>query len=68
MENIKVSLFDNDRVVHAITDISAGEMNGLSLKNFFEKIKAEFITGETAYLEVEGLRETPVIFEISPVE
>jgi hypothetical protein len=61
MENIKVSLFDNDHVVHAITE-------GSSLDKIFKKIREEFITGETAYLEVEGLRETPIVFEISPME
>ena len=61
MENIKVSLFDNDRVIHAKND-------GSSLTNLFEKIREEFISGETAYLEVEGLRENPVVFEITPVE
>lgn len=61
MENIKVSLFDNDRVVHAKSDEA-------SLPNLFKRIREEFITGETAYLEVEGLKEKPVVFEITPIE
>jgi len=61
MENIKVSLFDNDRVVHAKSEEA-------SLANLFERIRDEFITGETAYIEVEGLKEKPVVFEITPVE
>jgi len=61
MEKIKVLLFDNDHVVHAKTDES-------SLSYLFKKIREEFITGETAYLEVEGLKDKPVTFEITPVE
>lgn len=61
MEKIKVSLFDNDHVVHARTDES-------SLTNLFERIREEFITGETAYIEVEGLKDKPITFEIIPVE
>ena len=61
MENIKVSLLDNDRVVHAKSD-------GASLTDLFKRIREEFITGETAYLEVEGLKEKPVVFEITPIE
>ena len=61
MEKIKVSLFDNDHVMHAKSE-------GSALTKLFEKITEEFITGETAYIEVEGLKKNPVVFEITPIE
>ena len=67
MKNLKLSLIDNDFVIHAKADLRGTKGNG-SFKKFLHEIEAELVTGKTAYLEVEGLHKNPVTFAISPVE
>ena len=67
MKNLKLSLIDNDFVVHAKADLKGAKGNG-SFKRFLHEIEEELVTGKTAYLEVEGLHKNPVTFAISPVE
>ena len=67
MKNIKVSLVDNDYVVRAKMDLSGNEENNALIK-FIQHVDEEFMPGETAYLEIEGLKKNPVTFEISKYE
>ena len=61
--NTDIALADDDYVVRARMDLSLKEEEN-QLENFFRKIEEELIVGKTAYLEIEGLKDDPVIFEI----
>jgi len=63
MSSIKMELVDNDYVVKAKTELV---LNGIddSLGKFFRLIKEELITGETAFLEIEGHDMKPITLEI----
>ena len=67
MEHIKISLVDNDYVVHAKTDI---EVNGHNdpVKKFLRQIREELIPGQTAHLEIEGPEKEMSTYEISVVD
>lgn len=62
--NIKMTLVDDDYVVCAKADLSWKKEED-QLENFFREIEEELITGKTAFLEIEGLENDPVTFEIS---
>ena len=62
--NMKMTLVDDDYVVRAKADISRKKEVD-QLENFFREIEEELITGKTAILEIEGLENDPVTFEIS---
>ncbi|MFC1579985.1 hypothetical protein ACFL4N_03640 [Thermodesulfobacteriota bacterium] len=67
MENIKISLKDNDQVVRLETDFS---MNGHEdpFRSFLQQINEEMIPGQTAYLEIDGLEKGHMTLEISHFE
>ena len=67
IKRIKIELLDNDRVVRAKTDLG---FNGISesLGKFVRQIKEELVTGETAFLEIEGSDMESVTFEICQCE
>lgn len=67
MNSIKIELVDNDHVVRAKTDLA---LNGIddSLGKFVRQIKEELVTGETAFLEIEGSDMEPVTLEICHYE
>ncbi len=62
--NMKISLIDNDYVVRAKTDLA---QNGPDdpLRKFFQQIKEELVTGQTAYLEIEDAQKDSITFEIT---
>lgn len=64
MKNIKVSLVDNDYVIRSKTDLFTNEKNDTLLK-LIRDVEEEFVPGETAYLEIEGLKKNPITLEIS---
>ena len=66
MESIKVRLIDNDHVVRAKTDFASKGQDD-QFKKFLQEITAELIIGQTAYLEIEGLKD-PITFELSKFE
>jgi len=64
MKKVRISLVDNDFELHALAELSEKEgYNGLIklLKCFDE----DFVPGEEAHLEIEGLKEYPIRLEIS---
>lgn len=64
MNRIKMSFIDNDYAVKASTDVAAeGGKTGLS--SFLELIREELVTGDTAYLEIEGLNGRSITFSIA---
>ena len=64
MAGIKISLRDNDYVVRAEKDLLTGGEDDTLLK-FIQQVDEEFVAGETAYLEIEGLKGNPITLEIS---
>ena len=68
MKNLKFSFVDNDFAVNAETNLTINDDSDFNFVNFLRKIKNELITGETAFLEVEGLNRDPVTFTISHSE
>ena len=67
MDNLKISLVDNDYVVCAKTELPSEE-NSKNFKKFFREIDEELVTGKTAFLEVEGSGSDPMVYEISRFE
>ena len=67
MENIKIELVDSDHVVRAKMELPM-DGNGDPLRKFLRRINEELIPGEVAYLEVDGFKKDPLIFEITPFE
>ncbi len=67
MQNIKISLVDNDFVVHAKADlVEPDTQNGIM--DIIRHLDEDFIQGEGAYLEICGLRKCTRKFVISRVE
>jgi hypothetical protein len=64
---IKLTLFDNDHVIRAETDVALKEQNDM-FRKFLQEIKEELATGQTEYLEIEGFEKNPITFEISQFE
>lgn len=62
--NMKISLIDNDYVVRAKTDLAQNGSDDL-FRKFVQQIKEELVTGQTAYLEIEGAQKDPITFEIT---
>jgi hypothetical protein len=67
MRNIKVSLVDNDYMVRTKTDFSVNEKNDVFM-TFIQNITDGFVPGETAHLEIEGVKNKPITIEISRSE
>ena len=65
MKNLTFSLIDNDFAVNAKTNLSVNDDAGFAFTKFLREIEDELVTGETAFLEVEGLNNNPVTFTIS---
>ena len=65
MSTIKISLTDNDYVVQAGTDLEFDEKQDTQFSNFIDRLKEELAIGQTATLEIEGLKNDPVKFEIT---
>ena len=61
--NIKISLIDNDYVVRAKTDLPNNQRD--PFRRFLKQISEELLPGQTAYLEIEGLKKNPITLEIS---
>lgn len=64
MNRIKMSFIDNDYAVRASTDVGA-EDEQTRLSSFLEQIKEELVTGNTAYLEIEGLNGKSITLSIA---
>jgi len=67
MKNIKIELVDKDHVVRAKTDLGLNG-NDDSFGKFLRQIREELVTGETAFLEIEGSDMEPITFGISHFE
>jgi hypothetical protein len=67
MKSIKISLVDNDYVVRAKTEVVAKE-NTAWFENFINELKEGLVPGETALLEIEGLENECLNFEICTSE
>ncbi|PKN65352.1 MAG: hypothetical protein CVU57_10930 [Deltaproteobacteria bacterium HGW-Deltaproteobacteria-15] len=68
MKTIKISLVNNDQVVQATKNLNLNESVDHSVAAFIRQIREELVTGETAYLEIQGLQKDPLTFAISQCE
>lgn len=68
MKTIRISLVNNDQVVQATKDLNLNESSDYSFAAFIHRIREELVTGETAYLEIEGLQKDSLTFAISQYE
>jgi hypothetical protein len=68
MKKIRISLVNSDRVVQATKDLNDNESDDHSMASFLQQIREELVTGETAYLEIQGIQKDPVTFAISQFE
>ncbi|MDZ7833819.1 MAG: hypothetical protein U5L07_18920 [Desulfobacterales bacterium] len=64
MNRIKMSFIDNDYAIKASADVAA-EDGKTGLSSFLELIREELVTGDTAYLEIEGLNGKSITFSIA---
>jgi len=64
MNRIKMSFIDNDYAVKASTDVTAEDAK-TGLSSFLEQIQEELVTGDTAYLEIEGLNGKSITLSIA---
>ena len=64
MKKVRISLVDNDFTLRAKAELPEDEKNAALIK-LIQCIEEEFVPGEPAHLEIEGLKEKPIIFEIS---
>jgi hypothetical protein len=67
METIKISLVDNDFVVHAKAELS-GRDDRNEILDLLQHLNEDFIQGQEAFIEVEGLRNKRTRFAVSQVE
>ena len=65
MKNIKVSLIDNDFAIQAKRDVAFNESQKNVLSEFFEQVQEELVTGQTAFLEIDGLLNKTVTLTIA---
>jgi hypothetical protein len=68
MKSIRISLVNNDHVVQATRELNENEIADHSMASFLQQIREELATGETAYLEIQGIQKEPVTFAISQFE
>lgn len=66
MNRIKMSFIDNDYAVRASADV-AEENEKAGLSTFLEQIREELMTGDTAFLEIEGVNGRSVTLSIAGV-
>ena len=65
MKHIKISLIDSDQSIQAITDLNFNKKEDEKFSRFIEQIREELITGQTAFLEINGVSNKPVVFSIT---
>ena len=66
MTGTRVSPVDNEYAVCAETDIS-GNVQSDTLFKFVRYVGEEFLLGQTAYLQIEGIAKDPVILEVNRI-
>jgi len=67
MAKITMLLVDNDFLIRSKFDLECiAEEN--ALERFLQEMNEELGTGMTAHLEIEGIKENPIVFEISKLE
>lgn len=65
MNQIRMSLTNNDYVVQAKTDLGVDSVRNAELIKFFSRLKEELAIGETEVLTIEGIPGEPVNFRIA---
>ena len=68
MNQIQMSLTDNDFVVQAKTIFGIDRVQSQALMKFFNRLTEELMIGETEILTIEGFQGQPVNFRISATD
>ncbi len=66
MTKIKISLVDNDYVVHARAEMTDLEKSGVLA--LIQHLDEDFVHGENAFIEIEGLKKGMVKLLVSQVD
>ena len=66
MNPIKMSFIDNDYAVRASADVAPGDESS-GLTSFLEQVRDELVTGDTAFLEIEGFNGKSITLSIAEV-
>lgn len=61
---ITIALIDDDQMVLAKTDLSGGTQ-GEAFGQFLRQMKADLLPGQTARLEIDGIKSEPLCLEIT---
>jgi hypothetical protein len=61
---ITIALIDDDQMVLAKTDVSGGTHEA-SFGRFLRKVKTDLLPGQTARLEIDGIKSEPLCLEIT---
>lgn len=56
MSRIQMSLINNDFQIRAAADIDLSDVQNLGFSEFLERLQEDLDTGETAWLEIQGMR------------
>jgi len=65
---LKMSLVDNDYITKAETNLNLNQEVMEIFTSFLARIKEELVTGQTAYLHIEGKEKDDITLEISQNE
>jgi hypothetical protein len=65
MKHVKLSLIDMDQAVQAVADLNINDKEDKNFSKFVEQLKEELVTGQTAFLEIEGLLNKPVVISLA---
>lgn len=55
MSRIQMSLINNDFQIRAAADIDLSDVQNLGFSEFLERLQEDLDTGETAWLEIQGM-------------
>jgi hypothetical protein len=65
MGALKMSLVDNDYVTQAETNLSLNQDVMDKISSFLVRMKEELVTGQSAYLHIQGAEKDSIILEIA---
>ena len=67
MTKVSISLVDSDYVVHARAEMSSQKKNN-SILELIQHLDEDFIQGESAFIEIDGLKKGRLRLMVSQVE
>lgn len=68
MDALKMSLINRDYAIQARTDLQLDSDLMEVFSSFLNRVREELVTGQTAYLHIEGKEKDAITLEISQYE